>query len=96
MPGSLNRFLLFGAYGSDAPDRADLTRLGIAKAERLHGGLAPGEAYVVGDTPLDIQAARDAGVVSVGVASGAYSTDQLRTAGAHHVLASLESPFPGL
>jgi phosphoglycolate phosphatase len=96
MPADLNRFMLFGAYGSDSPDRVELTRLAIAKAERLHGELEPGEAYVVGDTPLDIEAAKAANAVAVGVASGAYSTDQLRDAGADHVLPSLESPFPGL
>jgi phosphoglycolate phosphatase len=51
---------------------------------------------VVGDTPLDIAAARAAGAVSVGVASGAYSTDTLEAAGADHVLDSLEDRFPAL
>jgi phosphoglycolate phosphatase-like HAD superfamily hydrolase len=96
MPANLNRFLIFGAYGSDSPDRAELTRLAIEKASRLHGQLSPDEAYVVGDTPLDIDAANAAGAESVGVASGSYSVDQLESAGADHVLGSLEDPFPGL
>jgi phosphoglycolate phosphatase-like HAD superfamily hydrolase len=49
---------------------------------------------VVGDTPLDISAARGAGARSVGVASGKYSLDELRAAGADHLLSSLEDPFP--
>jgi phosphoglycolate phosphatase len=96
MPANLNRFFLFGAYGTDSPDRAKLTSIAIDKATRLHTQLTPAQVYVVGDTPLDIAAARAAGAVSVGVASGAYSTDTLEAAGADHMLDSLEDRFPGL
>ena len=95
-PAKLNRFFIFGAYGSDSPDRAELTRLAIGKAQGLHRGLTPSEVAVVGDTPRDIEAARSAGAVSVGVATGHYSVDELGAAGADHVLASLEGTFPGL
>ena len=96
MPANLNRFFLFGAYGSDSPDRAELTRLAIDKATRLHDGLTPVEVYVVGDTPHDIEAATATGAVPVGVASGRYSSEQLVAAGGAHVLRSLEDPVPGL
>ena len=95
MPGNLNRFFVFGAYGSDSPDRAELTRFAVDKAMRLHDELTPAQVYVVGDTPRDVDAATAAGTISVGVASGIYSTDELRAAGATHVLGSLEDPFPG-
>src|SRR6202034_2768431 len=39
IPANLNRFFIFGAYGSDSPDRAELTGLAIAKAARMHDGL---------------------------------------------------------
>jgi phosphoglycolate phosphatase-like HAD superfamily hydrolase len=96
IPANLNRFFIFGAYGSDSPDRAELTGLAIAKATRLHAQLTPAQVYVVGDTPHDIEATRAAGAVSVGVASGKFSMDELKKAGANHVLKSLEEPFPGL
>jgi phosphoglycolate phosphatase len=96
MPGNLNRYFVFGGYGSDSPDRAELTKAAIEKATRLHAELTPGQVFVVGDTPRDIQAARAAGAVSVGVASGHYSTKELLEAGGDHVLGSLEDPFPGL
>ena len=70
--------------------------LAVDKAARLHDLLTPDQVYVVGDTPLDIAAAKTAGATSVGVATGHYSTDELRAAGANHVLGSLEDPFPGL
>jgi phosphoglycolate phosphatase len=96
MPANLNRFFVFGAYGSDSPDRADLTRLAIDKATRLVDKLTPAQVHVVGDTPHDIDAGRAAGAVTVGVATGRYSTDELAAAGCEHVLESLEDPFPGL
>jgi phosphoglycolate phosphatase len=96
MPANLNRFFIFGAYGSDSPDRPELTRLAVEKAARLHDQLTPSQVFVVGDTPRDIEAAQAAGAVSVGVASGHYSTDELAAAGATHVLSSLDEDFPDL
>jgi phosphoglycolate phosphatase len=96
IPANLNRFFIFGTYGSDSPDRAELTGIGIEKAARLHAGLTPSQVFVVGDTPRDLDAAKAAGAVSVGVASGNFSVDQLTEAGGNHVLGSLTEPFPGL
>ena len=96
MPAKLNRFFLFGAYGSDSPDRPELTRIAIEKAAHLHVDLSATDVFVVGDTPLDIAAAHAAGAVSVGVATGKYSKAELESAGAMHVLGSLEDPFPGI
>jgi phosphoglycolate phosphatase len=96
IPANLNRFFLFGAYGSDSPDRAELTGIAIEKASRLHAGLTPAQVFVVGDTPRDIDAARKEGAVSVGVATGKYSVTELSDAGADHVLSSLTEPFPGM
>ncbi len=95
-PANFNRFFIFGAYGSDSPDRAELTKLAIEKASRLIDQLTPAQVYVVGDTPRDIEAAKAAGAVSVAVATGNYSVDDLGAAGATHVMASLEKAFPGL
>jgi phosphoglycolate phosphatase len=96
VPADLNRFFYFGAYGSDSPDRTELTGLAIEKAVRFHANLSPHQVFVVGDTPRDIEAAKAAGAVSVGVASGHYSTEELSAADPDHVLGSLEDPFPGL
>lgn len=91
----LNRFFVFGGYGSDSDDRAMLTRVAIDKAAMLHGhDVTPDVVFVVGDTPLDVEAARAVGAVSVAVASGMYSMEELRSAGARHVLPSLAGQFP--
>lgn len=96
MPADLNRLFIFGAYGSDSPDRAELTRAAITKAGFLTGGLQAGDVYVVGDTPHDMEATLAVGAVPVGVATGHYPVEALREAGGVHVLESLEAPFPGV
>jgi phosphoglycolate phosphatase-like HAD superfamily hydrolase len=93
--GGLNRYFAFGGYGSDAEDRAELTRAAVQRAEALHGrDLHPHRIAVVGDTPRDVEAARSAGTVSITVATGLYPVEQLVEAGADHVLATFDSPFP--
>jgi phosphoglycolate phosphatase len=93
--GHLNHFFRVGGYGSDSEDRTVLTRTAIERGRKLFTDpLDAGEVMVVGDTPLDIAAAQGAGAVSVGVASGHYKVDELRAAGADHVLTSLADPFP--
>ena len=85
--GNLNRYFSFGGFGSDSEDRTELVRRGAAKgAERaaaIQGGaLDSGEVYVIGDTPRDISAGREAGFLTVGVATGKYSKSELAEAGA--------------
>lgn len=93
----LNRFFSFGGYGSDARDRGELTRLAIERAGRRCGhALDPANVLVVGDTPRDVEAAHAAGVEAVGVATGKYTVEELRAAGADYVLPTLESPLPGV
>ncbi|MGO4758073.1 HAD hydrolase-like protein, partial [Streptomyces sp. 2MCAF27] len=94
-PGKLGRYFVFGAYGSDSPDRAEITCMAMAKAARLHGReLTRDEVYVVGDTPRDIEAAHAAHATGVGVASGHYTVEELSAAQADHVLTALTEPFP--
>ena len=92
----LNRFFSFGGYGSDSPDRAELTRIALRRASLVYGEeVLPRQAVVVGDTPHDVQAAHAAGLACVGVGSHHFSADQLREAGADWAIASLEQGLPG-
>lgn len=93
---NLNRFFSFGGYGSDSADRGELTRKAIDRAgETLGSALDPQRVLVVGDTPKDITAAHAAHAIGVGIASGHYSRQELREAGADYVLGSLEEDLPG-
>lgn len=94
---NLNRFFSFGGYGSDSADRGELTRKAIDRAGEILGTeIDPRSVLVLGDTPKDISAAHAAGAIGVGVASGHYSTAQLRDAGADYTLGSLVEELPGV
>jgi phosphoglycolate phosphatase len=92
---NLNRFFAFGGYGSDAPERVDVARKALERAELVSGGkLDRDRCLAVGDTPVDIEAAHGAGIPIAAVATGEYDADALRNAGADHVLETLRDPLP--
>jgi phosphoglycolate phosphatase-like HAD superfamily hydrolase len=91
----LNRYFSYGGYGSDSPDRTEVTRIALRRAALVYGApLTPRQAVVVGDTPHDVDAAHAAGIECVGVASHQYDADQLRAAGADYVIDSLAEGLP--
>jgi phosphoglycolate phosphatase-like HAD superfamily hydrolase len=93
----LNHYFSFGGFGSDSDDRGELTRAAIRRAEVVRGEkINPTTVYVIGDTPKDIAAAHATQAIGIGVATGKYSVDELKNAGADYVLGSLLEPFPGL
>ena len=84
------------AFGDDAHHRADLVALARQRFEHHTGrAVAPDRTLVVGDTPLDVDAAHAHGCVAVGVATGSYDAPALAAAGADHVLDDLTA-FPDL
>ena len=91
----LNRFFSFGGYGSDSSDRGEITRIALKRAALVYGDeVEPKQAVVVGDTPRDVEGAHAAGIDCIGVASGHYTVEQLRAAGADYAITSLEEPLP--
>ena len=89
--GNLNRFFGFGGYGSDSENRTGLVRRAAEKASLKYGGVIDShDVFVIGDTPRDIDAGKEAGFQTVGVATGQYSVAQLRDAGADLAIANFE------
>jgi phosphoglycolate phosphatase len=75
----LERWLDFeaGAYGSDPHERrSDLVAIARERAAARYGQTTG--AVLVGDTPLDVLAAREAGARAVAVATGFADLDSLR------------------
>ena len=92
--GDLTRWFSFGAYASAGLDRAGIVRQAVQRGEAMLGADVPNaEIYVVGDTPLDVQAAHAAGCTAIGVATGHFDAAALREAGADHVVETMEEPF---
>lgn len=86
----LERWLDFelGAYGSDPHERrSDLVAIARERAEAKLGLTV--EPVLVGDTPLDVLAAREAGARAVAVATGFSSYEELEAAGPDAVLRDL-------
>jgi phosphoglycolate phosphatase len=88
----------------EATARLSLDTLGLVP-DAVYGGVhgpekaavltSVGAAVYVGDTPADMAAAVTAGARPVGVATGSFTGDELRAAGAVNVLLSLRD-FSGL
>jgi phosphoglycolate phosphatase-like HAD superfamily hydrolase len=70
-----------GGYGSDHGTRSELVGVALTKARERRGvELAPHDVVVIGDTPLDVEAAHAAGARAVAVATGPYRLEELRQA----------------
>jgi phosphoglycolate phosphatase len=88
--GDLNRYFEFGGFGSDSEDRTGLVRRAAEKAGDKNGASIPASnIFVIGDTPLDIQAGRAAGFKTIGVGTGSYPAEELLTSGATIAVADL-------
>lgn len=83
----------FGGFGCDAHERADLLRHGAERGARALGvTLDECRVLVIGDTPRDVSAARAIGARCLGVGTGAYSPDELLSAGASWAFSTLADP----
>lgn len=79
-----------GAFGSDAPHRPDLPPIAVRRASSWFGREPRGaEVVIVGDTPADVTCGRSVQARAVAVATGSYSSAELREAGAHAVFEDL-------
>ena len=79
-----------GAFGSDSHRRAELPAVAAQRAAERTGRPFTGDDIVIlGDTPDDVACARPMGAHTVAVATGFYSTAQLRAVGAQHVFENL-------
>jgi phosphoglycolate phosphatase len=92
---NLNRYFSFGGYGSDSPDRTELTRKALERGELVAGHpLDHDRCFSCGDTPRDVEAGHGAGIRVVGVATGEFTVDELLEAGADAAIRSFREGLP--
>jgi phosphoglycolate phosphatase len=92
---NLNRYFSFGGYGSDSPDRTELTRKALERGELVSGRrLDLAHCFSCGDTPRDVEAGHGAGIRVVGVATGEFTVEELLEAGADAAVTSLREGLP--
>jgi phosphoglycolate phosphatase-like HAD superfamily hydrolase len=90
--GGLNRYFEVGGFGSDSEDRTELVRRAAEKAaDKIGTSIPPSNIFVIGDTPLDIDAGNRAGFKTIGVGTGSYSAEQLLAAGATAAVADISA-----
>ena len=93
--GDLNKYFGFGGYGSDARSRTALTKKALERGAEASGKPLDLESTIaVGDTPRDVKAGHGAGIRVVGVATGSYSVEELKEAGADWALENVSAGFP--
>jgi phosphoglycolate phosphatase-like HAD superfamily hydrolase len=91
----LGRFFSVGGYGSDSPNRTELTKKALERAREAVGGeLELDRCFSCGDTPRDVEAGHGAGIRVVGVATGEFTVDQLSEAGADAAITSFCDGLP--
>lgn len=74
----LSSYLCRGAYGSDSARRSDLPLIAKERCEQLNGScIALDRCVVVGDTPRDLEAARENDMKCILVGTGRYPTEEL-------------------
>jgi phosphoglycolate phosphatase len=86
----IERFFEWGAFGEESTERDELARIALQRAEAR--GLPPTvreQSVVIGDTPHDVTCARAIGARVLAVATGNFSEDDLRAAGADAILPDL-------
>lgn len=70
-PSGFNEYFRFGGFGSDSLHRRLLLKKAVARAQKLAGRrLDPRKVFVIGDTPLDVSAGKEAGYRTIGVGTG--------------------------
>lgn len=80
----------FGGFGDRATDRLDVVTEAVRAAEAYLGSAVdPAATWVIGDTPLDVEAAHRAGLRALAVATGNYPREILQAAGPDAVVDSL-------
>ncbi len=87
--GGLNQyFSSVGGFGDDDGDRNRMAALALERAGR------PQHAFLLGDTPSDIEAARVNGMVSVAVCNGTFSRAMLEAEKPDMIVDSFEAAEP--
>jgi len=85
----LSDYFKFGGFGDDALEREDLVKIAITRALDFKFKFK-NNVFYIGDAVKDIKSGKKAKVKTIGVATGVYSKDELKKAGADFVFENLE------
>ncbi|HKJ30685.1 MAG TPA: HAD family hydrolase [Balneolales bacterium] len=89
----IDQFFNFGVFGTDHADRNRLPAIAHKLAEQqLYISLKPKDLIIIGDTPKDIDCARQYGATSIAVATGSYTREELSRYQPDYLFNNLSKP----
>lgn len=87
----INQYFKLGGFASDNSNRTELVKIAIKRAEENYNFKFDNNVFLFGDTPQDVNAGNEAGIITVGVATGIYSMEELKEAGASFAIDNLKN-----
>ncbi|MCX8008898.1 MAG: HAD hydrolase-like protein [Patescibacteria group bacterium] len=87
----LRHYFEFGVFGHEGEDRLAIARLVQKKAKKHFGeDFSSDHIYIIGDTPKDIECAREINAHAIAVATGRYTEEELQEYNPNLLVSSLE------
>lgn len=83
----LKNFFKLGVFGDEAFKRTDLVPSALKKVEEYN--IKPEDTYIIGDTPRDVQCAKETGCISVAIPTGKYSLEELNKESPDYLLTDI-------
>ena len=96
-PSGLKKYFAFGGYGCDSHIRSEVLMKAVERAGKLlKRKIRPDEVYVIGDTHLDVAAAKDASYHSAAVMDGFGDPKLIERSGAELIVRDFTDLYPWL
>ena len=96
-PSGFNKYFAFGGYGCDSHIRSKVLMKAVERAEKvLKTKVRTADVYVIGDTHLDVFAAKDAGYHCAAVMDGFGDQKLLARSGAELIVKDFKDLYPWL
>jgi len=96
-PSGLKKYFAFGGYGCDSHVRSEVLMKAVERAEKIvKTKIRPADVYVIGDTHLDVAAAKAADYHSAAVMDGFGDPKLLERSGAELIVKDFADLYPWL
>ena len=87
----VDHYFSFGAFGDEHAERNKLGPEALARAEEVQNhSFSPSRTVIVGDTPRDVSCGQAIGALTIAVATGSFSLEQLSACNPTLAVRSLE------
>jgi phosphoglycolate phosphatase len=87
----LDKYFKFSVYGTQAKSRVELAKMAIGKAEQLASGRFEGkDVVIVGDSVRDVECGKELNALTIAVATGFHSREELLSRKPDYLFKNLE------